>query len=80
VDTLSVTIPLAHLPGSKTSFTLVDSFTAMGRGARSGFPAATAEHQTRLYLLEELDEVIGRHGLPEDGAGYDAFEMGPSTG
>jgi len=61
---LSVSVPIAELPMEQTSFTLVDSFSAMGLGPQFGFPAAYKPHETRVYPLSRLDEVIARFGLP----------------
>ena len=74
-DMRCVTLALADLPVDQVSVTLVDSFTAMGHGPTFGFPAAAEAHQSRLYLLPELEHVLVEHGLPADARlGYDGFD------
>ena len=63
-DMLSVCLPLSALPLDQSSFTLVDSFSAMGLGPQFGFPAAAAPHQRVVYPLFQLGDVVRRHGLP----------------
>jgi hypothetical protein len=78
----AVTLAIADLPPNQTTFTLVDSFTAMGLGARFGQDHPLRPHQARLYLLEELDEVVGEYGLPDDDRpadGYQGYENRPVT-
>ncbi len=57
---LSVSIPIAALPPDKTSFTLVDSFSAMGFGPQFGFEAVVEPHQQAVYPLADLSAVAGR--------------------
>lgn len=73
----AVRVPLSALAPAKTSFTLVDSFSAMGLGPQFGFPAAAQDHQRRVYLLDELAHVIEQFGLPigDTAADYTGFEQ-----
>jgi hypothetical protein len=78
----TVTLPLDALPPRNTSFTVVDSFTAMGLGPQFGQAHVPDPHQAQLYRLEELDEVVSTHGLPRDDppvAGYEGYEHRPVT-
>jgi hypothetical protein len=71
----SVSLPLADLPPDRTSFTLADSFGAMGFGPRFGYPAAKEPHQQVVYPLAELETVLGRHpSAPAVPTEYDGFE------
>jgi hypothetical protein len=81
-DMRAVTLPLNLLPARHTSFTLVDSFTAMGLGPQFGLPHLPEPHQAQLYRCEELGDVIGRYGLPRDDAppdDYAGYEREPVT-
>jgi hypothetical protein len=68
---LSVSVRLAELPPEQTSFTLVDSFSAMGFGPQFGYPAATEPHERAVYPLSQLEGIIGRFGLPRTTATTD---------
>ncbi|MBK5306969.1 MAG: hypothetical protein JJD92_09810 [Frankiaceae bacterium] len=61
---LSLSLPVGALPLEQSSFTLVDSFSAMGLGPQFGFPAATEPHHKVVYPLSQLRDVVRRHGLP----------------
>src|SRR3954452_8392336 len=63
-DIMSLSLPTAALPPEQASFTLVDSFSAMGIGPRFGFPAAPEPHQQVVYRLSDLSRVVSRYGLP----------------
>jgi hypothetical protein len=76
---LAVSVPLDALPAQHTSFTLVDSFGAMGFGPQFGFGAAAEEHVQQVYRLDELSAVVALHGLPRDEevSDYDGYERRP---
>jgi hypothetical protein len=78
-DMEEIRLPLSSLPATATSFTYPDSFTAMGFGADFGIPYEPREHHGKVFLLDELDEVIGKHGLPPDDPsdGYEGYEKRP---
>jgi len=65
-DMEEIRLPLSSLPATVTSFTYPDSFTAMGFGADFGIPYEPRDYHGKVFLLDELDEVIGKHGLPSD--------------
>jgi hypothetical protein len=78
----AVTLRLDELPPRITSFTLVDSFTAMGLGPQFGVAHLPEPHQTLVYMIDELSEVVRRHGLPRDDPaadGYEGYERRPVT-
>lgn len=60
----AIRVPLASLPHNVTSVTVPDSFTAMEFGERFGFPAAPNPSHGRVFLLDELDEVVAEFGNP----------------
>ncbi len=60
----SITMPVASLPPAVTSVTLPDSFTAMEFGARFGLPAEPKPYHGRVFLLDEIDDVMAEFGLP----------------
>ena len=71
----ALSLPIACLPPDQTSFTLVDSFSAMGLGPEFGFPAAAEPHQQVVYALSDLAQVVSRFGMPTSaGSGYAGFE------
>jgi hypothetical protein len=77
-DMRAVELTLAELPDATTSFTYPDSFTAMGFAPEYGLPYEAKPYHGRVYRLAELEEVIGRYGLPEDPPGaYDGYEQRP---
>lgn len=59
-----IRVLLDALPSELTSATVPDSFTAMGFGDRFGYPADPKPYHGRVYLLDELDDVIAQFGLP----------------
>ena len=63
-DMRSVKVPLSHLSGETTSFTLLDSFGAMGFGPGFGFPDRALPHQRQVYRLDEMQNVVERFGMP----------------
>ena len=78
----AVTLPLDRLPPEGTSFTLVDSCTAMGPGPKFGVAHLPKPDQSQVYRIDELTEVITRHGLPRDDPpadGYEGYERRPVT-
>ena len=60
----SLSLRVDDLPPTQCSFTLVDSFSAMGLGPEFGFPVAAEAHQQVVYPLSALDHVVHRFGLP----------------
>ncbi|HEX4019076.1 MAG TPA: hypothetical protein VHX15_20235 [Frankiaceae bacterium] len=82
LDMQALSIPLDCLPSSQASFTLVDSFTAMGLGPEFGVPHTPEPHQAKLYRFEDLAETVRAHGLPGDeppADGYKGYEWRPVT-
>lgn len=65
-DVAEVRLPLADLPVGVTSATWADSITALGLGVPMRLPVPQPAHAERLYRLEELEDLIAVHGLPED--------------
>jgi hypothetical protein len=63
-DMQTLTLPLSALPAAATSFTLLDSFAAMGFAGRFGYPDDAKSHERQVYLLHELDETVAAYGLP----------------
>jgi hypothetical protein len=77
-DMVAVTLPIDALPDAVTSFTLPDSFTAMGLAPEYGLPYEPRPYHGRVYRTGELADVIARHGLPDDEpGGYDGYERRP---
>jgi len=66
LDVRTFQIALDALPMQATSFTLTDSITALGLGQPLGVPAAPWAHERQLYRLDQLDQIIGRYGMPEN--------------
>ena len=66
VEGRALRVPLTSVPARCVSFTYGDSFPAMNYN--DGKP-----YRGQVYTLDELDEVIQKHGLPQvwnpDGAG-----------
>ena len=82
VNMQAVTLPLDWLPPQAASFTLVDSFTAMGLGPQFGVAHRPEAHQTQLYRIDELNQVVRKHGLPRDNPpaeGYEGYQRLPVT-
>ena len=72
---LSVSLPVTSLPPEQSSFTLVDSFSAMGLGPQFGFPATAERYEQVVYPLSELRDVVGRYALPATTrSDYDGYE------
>jgi hypothetical protein len=65
-DTREVTLALSAIPSEQASFTYPDSFTAMGCGQAFGLPDDTRPYHGTVFRMEELDEVVGTYGLPDD--------------
>jgi hypothetical protein len=78
-DMEEIRLPLSSLPPTVTSFTYPDSFTAMGFGADFGIPYEPRDYHGKVFLLDELDDVIGKHGLPSDdpSGDYEGYEKRP---
>ena len=78
-DTREVVIPLSELPTEVTCFTYPDSFTAMAAVRDLGLPYEPKPYHESAFRLEQLEEVIGRYGLPPDEphAVYDGYQNRP---
>ncbi|KQZ68582.1 hypothetical protein ASD66_14895 [Nocardioides sp. Root151] len=74
-DAREVRLRLEELPREQTSFTVPDSVTSMGLLADFGIEVTPRAHHGEVFLLDELESVAARHGLPdspspEDYAGH----------
>lgn len=78
-DVREVRLPLEALPPETTSFTYLDSVSALALGIDLGVPPPPAEHRQRVYRLDEMDEIVSQYGMPEDdpGAGYTDHQKRP---
>lgn len=78
-DMQEVRLPLSSLPVTAASFTYPDSFTAMGFAPDFGISYERRDYHGRVFLLDELEEVIGRYGLPADDPSdpYEGYEKRP---
>lgn len=63
-EVAEVRIPLDHLPAEATSVTWPDSIASMGLLSQYGLATACGPQYGRVFLLDELDELIATHGLP----------------
>jgi hypothetical protein len=73
-----IRLAITDLPSEATSFTVPDSFTAMGLGADYGLHFDPKPHHGQVYRLSELNEVIGRCEMPIDEPGnYAGYERAP---
>jgi len=74
-----VVVPLSALPSEATSVTLPDSVTAMGLGVRFGLPDDSRPYHGRVFLLEELPELVAEYGLPSGEVDdfYEGYESRP---
>lgn len=73
-DMRSIRTPLTELPTEVTSWTVTDSFDAMGCGASWGFPPREGRDE-RVYRLEELAERLKDHEIVEP----DGHDLGPGA-
>lgn len=71
-DMASVEVALDTLPAASTSITYPDSVVAMRCGAAFGLPDIAKPYHDQVYLLDELPDLIARHGLP-DGSADDEY-------
>jgi hypothetical protein len=77
-DMASLTLDLSDLPKSATSFTVPDSFTAMGLGQRFGLYVDPRPYHGKVFQLSELREIIERYGMPVDDIGdYAGYQSAP---
>lgn len=67
-DAAEVRDPLTALPAQSTSLTYADSITALGVGIAMGLPAPDPDLADRIYRLDELEQLVGRLGLPKGAA------------
>ena len=66
-ETRSVRLALDELPRDQTSFTYPDSGVAMRVGPDFGLsPDPVRPYHERVFLLDELSEVVASYGLPTD--------------
>ena len=77
-DMQEVTMPVAALPPEASTFTIPDSFTAMGLGADYGLHHQPRPYHRQVFGIAQLTEVVDRFGLPEGGEpGYDNYQGRP---
>ena len=78
-DMREVRLPLTSLPGSATSFTYPDSFTAMAFGPQFGLPYEPRPYHERVFRLRDLRSIVDRYGMPADEPNpvYDGYERRP---
>lgn len=77
-DMKRVTLALADLPEEATSFTIPDSFTAMGLGERFGLRIEGQPYHGNVYRLSQLNEMVERFGMPVDEQrDYSGYQHGP---
>ena len=57
-------VPLRSLPRDVTSATRPDSFAAMEFGPRFGYPQEAKPYHGRVFLLDELNDLIAEFGVP----------------
>ncbi len=80
-DAGEVRVAVSDLPAEVTSFTLADSISAMGLGAKFGVPAPYPSHLGQVYRLDQLQEVMSQFGMPGpatvDAAGYQDHQWRP---
>lgn len=64
----SVRVSLSALSPQTTSFTYPDSVVAMRFGPKYGLPPDPIRpYHEQVFLIDQLDEMIGQYGLPDDG-------------
>lgn len=66
-DMRAIVMPVADLPMLETSFTLIDSFGAMGYASRFGYPDNAQPHERLVYRLDQLARTIEAYGVPAGG-------------
>lgn len=79
-DTGCVTLDCRSLPQGCASVTYPDSFISMGFGPDYGLPPQPVQpYHGKVFLLEELPELVSRYGLPDGRAGdeYQGYEARP---
>ncbi len=65
-DPAAVTLDWRSLPREQTSFTYPDSFISMRLGPEYGLPPEPLKpYHERAFFLDELADVVARHGLPD---------------
>ncbi|MEO1660128.1 MAG: hypothetical protein AAFR51_04010 [Pseudomonadota bacterium] len=75
-DPDTVTLDWRSLPQRAVSFTYPDSFVSMRLGPDYGLPPDPLEpYHERVYLMDELADVVARHGLPngDEDATYEGY-------
>ena len=65
-----VRIPLSDLPSKATSLTWSDSVVSMGLLPEFGIETIPKPQYSKVFRLDELDEVVARYGLPQDAPDY----------
>ncbi|SHM62040.1 hypothetical protein [Roseibium suaedae] len=79
-DTGVVSLDWRDLPQETTSFTYPDSFISMRLGEPYGLPPVPLQdYHEKVFRLEQLDEMVAAHGLPEGGrdTGYQGYHTRP---
>ena len=61
-----VRVALEALPAEQTTFTLVDSFAAMGCGEQFGYPRTPPPPLNRLYRWPDDRQVLADYDVPSD--------------
>lgn len=73
-DPAAVKLDWRALPRDQVSFTYPDSFISMRLGPDYGLPPEPLQpYHEKAFLLDELVDVVARHGLP-DGKADDEYE------
>ncbi len=71
-DPETVKLDWRLLPREIASFTYPDSFVSMRLGPEFGLPHEPLEpYHEQVFFLDELADVVARHGLPDGGSGED---------
>ncbi|PZD75326.1 hypothetical protein C1752_00179 [Acaryochloris thomasi RCC1774] len=65
-NTREVRISLDYLRDKSVSFTYPDSFVSMGFMPEFSIKVAPQPYHEKVYLLNELPEVVAKFGLPQD--------------
>lgn len=80
-DCAEIRVALQQLPAKATSITWPDSVASMGLLNSNGHLTGDRSQDGRVFLLEELPDVVDRYGLPDsdvpdsyDGHQHQAFD------
>lgn len=70
----SVQLPLSAIPAEVISFTYPDSAVSMRLGPNFGLPPDPQRpYHEKVFRIGELEEIIGRYGLPSDNSDDSAY-------